>query len=94
MKKIIALACMITCIFGFTACDSEPSYTEAELQKIDEAENIVKSTYVPMLLNYSQKEMKGKLLQSCDTYTSMRQQAYCTGKTLENQYLIFIFPSI
>ncbi len=66
MKKIIALACMITCIFGFTACESEPSYTEAELQKIDQAENIVKSTYVPMLLNYSQEEMKA----SFESYTS------------------------
>lgn len=66
MKKIIALACMITCIFGFTACESEPSYTEAELQKMDQAENIVKSTYVPMLLNYSQEEMKA----SFESYTS------------------------
>lgn len=57
MKKIIALVCMITCIFGMTACSSEETYSAVELQKIEQAESIATSTYVPMLVMYSEEEM-------------------------------------
>jgi sodium pump decarboxylase gamma subunit len=49
MKKIIALACMITCIFGFTACNAEPEYTEYEQQKINNAELVAEILALPYI---------------------------------------------
>lgn len=56
MKKIIALACMITCIFGFTACGSEESYTDYEQEKMAYAEQLVSSQIVPILQNFMNDE--------------------------------------
>ncbi len=56
MKKIIALACMITCIFGFTACGSEESYTDYEQEKLAYAEQLVSSQIVPILQNFMNDE--------------------------------------
>lgn len=53
MKKIIALACMITFIFGFTACGSEEvEYTEYEQKKIEHAEALAHDVAIPYLLFY------------------------------------------
>lgn len=49
MKKLIALICMITCIFGMTACGSEVEYTEYEQQKVDYAVQVAAQTVVPFL---------------------------------------------
>ena len=35
MKKFIALVCMITCIFGLTACGKEETLTEYEQMKVN-----------------------------------------------------------
>lgn len=40
MKKFLALICIITCIFGLTACGSEAELTEYEQQKITHAETV------------------------------------------------------
>ena len=37
MKKFLTLLCMITCIFGLTACGSGEQLTEYEQQKVDYA---------------------------------------------------------
>ena len=60
MKKIIALACMITCIFGFTACNAEPDYTEYEQQKIDNAEKLAQEIVVPYLLTFMRDDRVNK----------------------------------
>lgn len=52
MKKIIALVCMITCLFGLTACGSEESYTEYEQQKIAYAEELAKNAIIPFFQNF------------------------------------------
>lgn len=49
MKKIIALACTITCIFGLTACGGTVKYTEFEQQKIDDAKTIAAEEVLPFL---------------------------------------------
>ncbi len=49
MKKIIALACTITCIFGLTACGGEVTYTEYEQQKLDYAKDVATNQVVPLL---------------------------------------------
>ena len=47
MKKIITLVCTIACIFGLTACGSEPEYTAYEKEKLSNAEVAVEQTILP-----------------------------------------------
>lgn len=49
MKKIIALACTIACIFGLTACGSEETYTTYEQQKLDYAKEVAVNQVIPLL---------------------------------------------
>ncbi len=49
MKKLIALICMITCIFGLTACGSEEALTDYETQKVEYAKQLAAQTVVPFL---------------------------------------------
>ena len=51
-KKFLALICMITCIFGLTACGSEEALTEYEQQKADVAEQIATSSIVPLFSEF------------------------------------------
>lgn len=55
-KKFLALICMITCIFGLTACGSEETLTEYEQQKVDIAEQIAASSIVPMFAEFMYDE--------------------------------------
>lgn len=73
MKKIIALACMITCIFGFTACGSEkeiPAYEQEildyEQEKVDNAKMVAKEYVLPYLLTF----MEESKLHHFDKYTA------------------------
>ena len=52
MKKIIALACAITCIFGLTACGDEVSYTQYEQEKLEVAKQISAQVVVPYMQNF------------------------------------------
>lgn len=38
-KKLLALVCMITCVFALTACGNEETYTDFEATKLAAAEN-------------------------------------------------------
>ena len=49
MKKFIALICMITCIFGLTACGSEEVLNEYEQQKVEYAKQMATQAVVPFL---------------------------------------------
>ncbi len=49
MKKFIALICMITCIFGLTACGSEEVLNEYEQQKVEYAKQTAAQAVVPFL---------------------------------------------
>ncbi len=66
MKKIIALACMITCIFGFTACGSEVQYTEHEKYNIAEAEELAVAVVIPYMTGF----MDDANLHLFDEYTA------------------------
>lgn len=53
MKKFFALVCMITCIFGLTACGSEEaSLSSYEQQKLDYAKQYASEQIVPLLANF------------------------------------------
>ena len=49
MKRFLALICMITCIFGLTACGSEEVLTEYEQWKLENAEYIATDGVVQTL---------------------------------------------
>ena len=66
MKKIIALACTITCIFGLTACGSEVTYTEYEQNKIEVAKQMTTEGVVP----YMQMFMNDANLDYYDGFTA------------------------
>lgn len=51
-KKILALVCMITCIFGLTACGSEEVLTDFEQQKVSTAEQMASQAIVPLFVDY------------------------------------------
>lgn len=52
MKKFLALVCMITCIFGLTACGSEEVLTDYEQQKVQYAQQLATQTVVPFLAGF------------------------------------------
>ena len=47
----MALVCMLTCIFGLTACGSGEELTAYEQQKVDNAEQLAASI-VPLFTDY------------------------------------------
>ena len=51
-KKFLGLICMITCIFGLTACGSETEYTDYEQQKVEIAKQIASDTVVPLFAEF------------------------------------------
>ncbi len=53
MKKFLVVLSMVTCLFGMTACGSEPEYTEQEQQKIAAAQNYVTNYVIPYFLDES-----------------------------------------
>ena len=49
MKKFLALICMITCIFGLTACGNEEALNAYEQEKVAYAEQMAAQAVVPFL---------------------------------------------
>lgn len=49
MKKFLTLLCMITCVFGLTACGSEEKFTEREQEKVDSAKKCAIEEVLPTL---------------------------------------------
>ena len=49
MKKFLALICMITCIFGLTACGSDEALNQYEQQKVEYAKQLAAQSVVPFL---------------------------------------------
>jgi len=59
MKKFFALICMITCIFGLTACGSEETLTDNEQKKLAQAEYMATDMVVPYLMTFMDDSMTG-----------------------------------
>ena len=66
MKKFLSLVCMITCIFGLTACGSEETYTDYEQRKMDTAIQIATQYVIPSLENFEDEDA----LESFSEYTA------------------------
>lgn len=61
MKKLATLVCMITCIFGLTACGSEENLTDYEQQKVDYACQVASQQIVPLVTQYADGEQQTRL---------------------------------
>lgn len=66
MKKFMALICMITCIFGLTACGGEETLTEFEQMKVENAQQMAEEMVVPLLAQY----MDDVRVNDLDIYTA------------------------
>lgn len=56
MKKFLIWICMITCIFGLTACGSEDGLTDYEQEKVNLAQSLAAYAVVPVLSYYYMDE--------------------------------------
>lgn len=56
MKKFLALTCMIACLFGLTACESEEPLTKFEKYKLNEAIIQTQLRLIPTIQNVLQYE--------------------------------------
>ncbi len=66
MKKFLSLVCMITCIFGLTACGSEETYSDYEQRKVDMAMQLATEYVIPSLENFEDEDT----LESFSEYTA------------------------
>ena len=59
MKKFLSLLCMITCVFGLTACGSKAeAYSEYEQQKLDLAKQVATQYVIPSFENFKEEQAK------------------------------------
>ena len=56
MKKFLALICMITCIFGLTACGNEEALNQYEQQKVEYAKQMAAQAVVPFLADANMED--------------------------------------
>ena len=62
MKKFLALVCMITCIFGLTACGSEEvELTAYEQEKVDKACELASTTTINVMMQFTDDAVKESL---------------------------------
>lgn len=66
MKKFLTLLCMITCVFGLTACGSEEELTKLEQSKVSSAELYAVNEIIPDLQIFMNDENANAL----DGYTA------------------------
>lgn len=62
MKKLLAMLCMITCIFGLTACGSKEPLSEADETNLATAKTIAKDYVVPYLCNFFDDDIADEYL--------------------------------
>ncbi len=61
MKKFFSLLCMITCVFGLTACGSSKEYTEFEQSKLETAKQVATQYIIPSFNNFREDEIQEEL---------------------------------
>ncbi|MBQ7955386.1 MAG: OadG family protein [Lachnospiraceae bacterium] len=63
MKKFLVMLCMLTCIFGLTACDSEQTLKESDIANAEKAELISANMALPYLCTFSDDAMADEYLE-------------------------------
>lgn len=66
MKKLIAILCTITCLFGLTACGSEAALSEYEQHKVDNAQQLADEMVLYLFSQYMDDAAAGYF----DEYTA------------------------
>ena len=66
MKKLLAMLCMITCIFGLTACGGEEELSDSMEMKVEIAEQLAAEAIVP---NYTVFMVEGTADAYLNSYT-------------------------
>lgn len=62
MKKFLAMLCMITCIFGLTACGSEEQLSKMDESNIEKAKAISSYIVVPYLMGFFDDALADEVL--------------------------------
>ena len=83
MKRFLVLLCMITCIFGLTACGSEETLTEYEQWKVDNAKQLAGELLVPLLSNDDiAASLEGYTAEEVEYIVSNEFSLYADGNAL------------
>lgn len=80
MKKLLALVCMITCIFGLTACGSEEALSEYEQQKTEYAQQMASQNIINLLVTYADEAQSARL----ENYTADEIQYLVSNDYMTN----------
>ncbi|MBE5883109.1 MAG: hypothetical protein E7291_01605 [Lachnospiraceae bacterium] len=60
MKKFLSLLCMITCVFGLTACGSTVEYTQYEQDKMETAKQLAATVVVPSFEDFKDESLQAQ----------------------------------
>ncbi len=71
MKKLLVMLCMLTCVFGLTACDGEQTLRDSDVTNIEKAEMITVNMAIPYLSTFGDDEMADYYLEE---YTKEEMQ--------------------
>ncbi len=52
MKKIVAMLCMLTCVFGLTACGSKEAISDMENKRCETAKVMATDFVIPFMMNF------------------------------------------
>lgn len=63
MKKLLVMLCMLACVFGLTACDSEVTLKESDIANLEKAELISVNMVMPYLCTFSDDETTDAFLE-------------------------------
>lgn len=63
MKKLLVMLCMLTCVFGLTACDSEITPRESDIANMEKAELISVNMVMPYLCTFADDEAADAFLE-------------------------------
>lgn len=63
MKKLLVMLCMLTCIFGLTACGSEEELRESDILNAQKAELISAGMATPYLCSFADDEFANSYLE-------------------------------
>ena len=80
MKKLLALVCMITCIFGLTACGGEEALSEYEQQKTEYAQQMASQNIINLLVTYADEAQSARL----ENYTADEIQYLVSNDYMTN----------
>lgn len=85
MKKLLVMLCMLTCIFGLSACGSTANNSEVQQMKIENAKAMATDFVVPYMMNFFDDEIAAH---SQENYNVHELEAMAED---ELNYLIYLY---